>query len=115
MGDNPQLKGGNTTTNRYQMSPCGLLGLIIHVILPLGSVAGLYGGGSPCPTQCIFGSFWGLTTRASETLQERLSNASVTLQKRWTSSLNIRIDDITLCSSIMGGFLASGKGVVEHY
>jgi hypothetical protein len=51
--------------------------------------------------------FW-----ASETLQKRLSNASVTLQKRCTSFLHALLD---VFIPIVGGFMASGQGVVEHY
>jgi hypothetical protein len=50
--------------------------------------------------------FW-----VSETLQKRLSNASVTLQKRSTSILDVVLDVFIH----VGGFMASGQGVVEHY
>jgi hypothetical protein len=50
--------------------------------------------------------FW-----ASKTLQKRLSNASVTLQNAQAAAYIF----FSMCSSIVGVFMASGSGVVEHY
>jgi hypothetical protein len=70
-------------------------------------------------------SMWQLW--ASETLHERMSNASVTLQKRSTRGLHLLLDVIIHFgrfhqgyrtnprTSPPAGFMASGQGVVEHY
>jgi hypothetical protein len=51
--------------------------------------------------------FW-----ASETLQKRFINASVTLQKRSTSDLYVLLDVFIHCGRFHGQW---ATGVVEHY